>query len=1450
MARIRLDGIDFDRIEELAKITEHIKQEEHQKKYFVESDIEKVFSSVDSCIAGARREEFFGTLDQVKAFLKLIVDQAYVCRFKSVEKVLKIMWSDERAEVVQVCLEIMGLVVQALYKHPQHRNLLGVNSQLKRKIVFFGILVGNGFRVSGNDNFEVTEFTKSKDTIIKEYAEVLLDSPRDGFEKISFDLKPHLDNFRSDFQSFERACTEFVDSNYKFLSEDVKSILKDCLTWRGRLLSMSTSSVNKPSATILLCLAGKTFVNRTCSLFAEDVLLSLDSLVNRPTPISVKTLSTLLKNVHDADVFHSLIMRAFIDCDGLKSDEDASDLVIEMLEEYNQDTLRRRSSGISKMEEELLTSTMKNSDLLVEVFRAANIIISKYSIRDEINRDGFKFVQLIMGIFDKSVEGKNKESITLHYSPECYIRGFQAISSDSNFQLQTMKDSDSFLETIMNAKELYYLSNTSPTGKTEISDKQRNNISIEIVNSMITLINEEGNQRGQQGQLHAIINEFSSLKLWEICFSPDSKISPKVKVLAHKLLVGFFEDLQPQYIPQASEKFLSDKIIEGIFQFVQTCQTLDLGSFINTFYLISKLVHNKKIERYVYESEIIKFLFKKLIQKDIFLRSYLKKSKENLSSIYTSISEAIFEISNNSEPLSELIEGEILNLLKTVSSMQAEMAEWVLDLQTTGKTKVMIDESSLLLKYWECPDSQANLSLSAALFEEFTQVILQFFRKFLEIESTNLAAKLIDKQEYVPSLLELFLSFSWPNFNNMNDRISLLLETFTSVNHGQSQNISQIQIMFFNTIILPRLVLSLRSFADQIAQVSTECFESSLKYLLAPHSKRGIEIETIIQDKSSIALSHNYAQCSLLCALSWSGLQIAERITLEEDQFLEIVDTFINSIVKIAFVPHTLSLLQNLKTTVENHDSSPVSFDTLIVKPDWDLVSRLATTIKEFARSKFNKNSRVISLLYGRLGGLVIQLPKQNNILQDLFLKFELVNIVSTFFTQKHAITGLNSRNLENCTSFVAYYEGGLINKLEQVYPELISLVQESLFYLNNRFSGKIDEVLLSAILQVYLPKMTDATIYTIHQTNLEVDKFHRGGVEFPKLLATGKCRFVRLKLYDNLKNLLIGILKWSAELYDSSSDTLERLSSQFESSPVSSLEVPQESLKKLEKSFMNSFEVLLKSAISFNVKDMLVEKESSISGWARPETRRVPVSVINKLIEFGFEEEKIRFAANHVRNPADFNEVLEWMLANGDQLEAVGRQAQPEEIVEAEELKNPRDLLPNLLDAPSKEINELKAEIVEQYKRFCQTLIKYFLFIPFQVDFVGVLQNYTNHVHDNLTSGKSSSRQFLFDLYYLFVDFLILLKSQLAGLKSGESYEDFEVRIPSKFNKVKTVVFCYPDRCHQASHRNTTQTVQSDQLRHDEDHPTDGRYLHDSPRSHRHPDSRGRVFMDPQLRS
>ena len=1439
VTRIRLADIQFDNHVGLVKVTDNLKKAPYQKKYLVDEDIDTVFASIDAYVSSVQPENYKIMIEAVGDFLKQIGDQAYACRFASLQRVLDIMDSDERSEVLQACLEFMSLIIVLTYQHSAVKNPFKLNSDLKKNVVLFGLLVANGFRSFGNENFEVTHFTKTREQIVNEYSDVLLESPEKGFEKITFDLKPHTQLIRENLPEFRKLCSEYVEKTYHFMNSVYRSTICHCLVWRGRLLGLCLNPNNSAGAMITLCLEGKLFSNN-CKRYAADIISSLEMFVPKPADLPCKAVSTLLSVAHSGN-FHAKVLASFNELESSRKDPNTFKLLVELLESYNDDALRRRSSGKFGMDEESLAPVVKDSGLLLEVLKGLHLNISHMlGSKENVGKDSYKVVQIVMSIFEKAVEPKADGTLLLHYHPKCYPRFLSVIKSDSRQIVHTVKDLDGLLSFFTQAKRIEF-QETATTVK-ELTTEERTFMVVGFVEALICFINEGVSDNEQHTELQNMMPDLINFKLWKACLGPDSKEPHEVKLLTHKLIVELFKELQTQFIIQASEKFLADSIIEGLLVFVRNYTDLDLSLYINTLFLLSKIVQNKKIEKYVYESEILQYCLEKLVSKDIFFNTYLKKSKFSIAKKYIAVAESLFETSHVSDLLAETIETAIPKLLRVVSQVQRGLGAWRNSFKATGKPSQMIDEGSDFAKYWHSPNT-TNPDYESNLFEEFAQVLMRFFKKFLEVESTNLAVRLIEKKDFLSNLLDLYLCFVSPSYVNMNERNDLLLEAFTTFSSHQNQNVSQVQIAFFNTILFPRFAASVKDLAALVAGAPAELLTKAIQQLHPCFANKF----TQPVEARCLEITAKYAECGLLCSLAMSGLQTTERIAIEESSLLEVLDLFIHKIHRNLLLPQSHCVLNNMKVQIGNADKQKITFDSLSTKNDWDVVAKIANTLKEFMRTQFKQNHKIISLVYAALGKIVFEVPAQESILQELHARFEMVNYASLFFADiTSQRPNASQKQARNPSAFVAFYEGGLVTALEPLYPELVTLIQESLHYLNHQSSGKVAEVQLAAVLLMHLHKLPAYTFYTAHQTQLELDKFFRGGVEQPKSQAAGKCRFVIFKLYENLKNLVFGVLKWSAEVYEGSEEVLKRVGSQLCTSEISKLAIPADSLKRLEKAYTTSFEALLKSAISFSVKDVIAERGPGdrTGPFHRQEQRRIPQSVIGKLMEFGFDEEKIRFASNHVRNPSDLNEMIEWMLANSDKLENIKRpQEDPREEIVPES-----PLMPHLVDCPAKEQSEFKQDMIEQYKRYCQTLIKYFLFIPFYVDFVGVLQNYTNHVHENMTGAKSS-RQFLFDLYYLFVDFLILLKSQLTGFQANQKFEDFQVKIPNKFHKVKTVNPPHPDWRNQDSRRAPAEAVQPLQLGRRAPDAAAGRHLHDHPRTHRDPEARGRELLDAQLR-
>lgn len=79
-----------------------------------------------------------------------------------------------------------------------------------------------------------------------------------------------------------------------------------------------------------------------------------------------------------------------------------------------------------------------------------------------------------------------------------------------------------------------------------------------------------------------------------------------------------------------------------------------------------------------------------------------------------------------------------------------------------------------------------------------------------------------------------------------------------------------------------------------------------------------------------------------------------------------------------------------------------------------------------------------------------------------------------------------------------------------------------------------------------------------------------------------------------------------------------------------------------------------------------------------------MPRSIVNKLLELAFDEEKLKISARHFRNPKDFNEICELISAKGDTIEATANMPMHEQKIV---LTKDNPAFSTFIDAPVKEI-------------------------------------------------------------------------------------------------------------------------------------------------------------------
>lgn len=1011
-----------------------------------------------------------------------------------------------------------------------------------------------------------------------------------------------------------------------------------------------------------------------------------------------------------------------------------------------------------------------------------------YNSTEDPARLSTGFTDVILSIFDKSLIDREGGELFMQFTPDCYTEGYKALSFDSGQINQILKEADCFVHRLLQADKVSYESKPGDIKTLQSSETKR--IVAEVMNTIITYISDDMAPASNQVQLQMMLGDIVTLKIWKACFGSKAIADDSVKALAHKVLVGFFDELPQQYLVQTCDKFLAEGIIEGLFEYSLSPANRDLTVCINTFYLLSRVVVNKKLEQYIFETDMVKTLLNRMLHRDVFLQTYMKKGNDNLCSHFASIAEALFELANTSNLCSEMLEKQVTATIDTVINMATEVSSFLKTYLTQGTMPTMISEELECL--WGTPADKERFAQYLSLFEEFSQCMMHFFRRFLDVESTNLTVKMIENG-YLAKVLDLFLVMPCPNWTNISDRVQTFADGFASIGyHGMSA--SKVQINCLKNHCFPKLVamvIECRSMIDTIEDIDIRQ-ALSMVYRQSPVDSLPSSITSHRWSTAAIDLAHQYAKISFICGLTINagiGAAFANDASIvNESDFMTLVDFYAVRLQRRLFPVQSAVMIQVMRdavTAVERLDDSIASTkdikDELAKIRQHNILFSMTITLVNIYNTQFANNAKVASMMFTMLGSYAppAAVDGSADLAQSVIQHMEIISLSYPF---------MSSVVQQSVTSIVAIYESGLFGILNAACHSLFTLLAACRSALDSPAPHSVDQVILNVTLNHRMASIANDTVYSLIVRSLTPqDKFYRNGQLCSKEVGHAKARSAKLKIYEGLNSLVVNILKLSSENFASvrmaKSDYVEAM----QASGKSSYKLTAESQSKVRKTFKGLLVHFLKMAIAVEARDPLIDVDRGIDR----STKQPPRAIIQKLLELGFDEDKVKIAARHVRNPKDFNEMCEWLLANGDTAEANAGEPMDEERLET---STDNKAISCLIDAPAKEVAEYKSERVDQYKRFCQTLIKYFLFIPKSVEFVTLLSNYTSHVHDNSNSGKSA-RQFLFDLYYLFVDFLILLKGQLSKLRSSKDFDAVDVSLPAKFNKVKLVVSANSDR-------------------------------------------------------
>lgn len=1052
---------------------------------------------------------------------------------------------------------------------------------------------------------------------------------------------------------------------------------------------------------------------------------------------------------------------------------------------------------------------------------------------NERNRYG----DLILSILDKAIIDKESEStLHLNFTPECYIAGYQAVSCDETVMIQVFKEGDQFLHKLLSYDKVRH---TLQSGDVVVTtNKQRTQMGTEIARTMVSLVNQDivdHPTSNLQNQLQQLLPDFLAMNLWKLCFSKNSKVEVEVVVVAHKLLVAFFDELASQHISAAAEKLLQDGIFEGLFKFINDHTDFEINSYAGTFFLVSRIIKSKKVESYIHETEVLQMVLSRMLTRDSFIKSYIRRGKIMLGQQLTSAAEALFEIANCSPKISQELEKYLTSSQGTFLRLQKAFSEIIQTYIKTGQIPSICDESSPLIKNWSYPSIvHDELMNEVRLFEEYSQGFLRFFQMFIYTDSSNLSSTMVEKG-FAKQLIESFTSMSTPNWTYIADRASIFSELFKHFIQHAGMPAGPPSSFLKNTGI-PAFTEALQNLQKSLEGPSDFEVEMSIRFMLKSTPSSPVDVDDlkpesgITMNQVSIELLQSLANIILISSVCTDPNlinqlgRIPSKTLIIEQEFLQLFDSLVRDICPRLFKVQVPAYIQTIRKLLEKKQPDEVSkftSETILIKSirSQSIIDKLFEVFSSLLFLNFGTNSKLQSEFYAKIGVLrVDSLADEQScpIIVKLAYRLQYLDTIREFVSNRVHMS-------HNVTSLCALYEGGLIPTAEKALKELANLIGLGYAYLSAHVESskplKVDEVILLEQLQIHLPSVYIESCYSLHNKLIEAgEDYYKLGVKQNKNEGMKKCRYIRIKLYESIRNSTTIMLENLADQHSELAQTVEtRLVPEFVESRMSWVSELSDNLGKFTKSHQDLVAQLLKLAGNPVTRDPFKENSNpwdplnhfadgedidplrfmgaghvrGLFGGIPParnrEPRRahIPAAVMTGLTEMGFTEERIQAAARHCRNPGNLNELTEWILLHPEPDPPTGAQAQPELPIPPVTMMV--DERAKVEECPGIELSQMKTEMTEGYKNVCQTLLRYFLYLPKRVEFAALLSSYSFQQQDQ-SAGLKSSRKTTLAMHGLLIDFLILLKSQFTKLKSKQDLETFSIELPKEFVRVKTV--------------------------------------------------------------
>lgn len=362
---------DWKGVQTLQEVHDFLKDNELLRKYVNQNDAKALFEKIESDLVALRvkeletaGEELENYLELVKEVLSMLATTTSASNFQSTKTVLNTIRTSPDVGVLRNCIEILGT---ALEIHSKSGGISTTGNVIlsepqRKEAVLACTMMSFGFGVLADKPFSILDLVKKQGRYLEEYSKVYLTHGVSGFQKHVIDLADHLTAIKTDVPNFMAFVSKYLDDNCKGMKDQYRALIEITIMWRAKFLVIATRAQTSLEDMMLLLLTAGNFYKQKAAKLSPDVVSILKGL--KLTQVWGNGLANMLLAMPNSPRLHAYVVKHYFE-----GTREAGQMLLNMLNEFNRDALRRRSSvsflvSEASSEDKFSTETLKNSLLL------------------------------------------------------------------------------------------------------------------------------------------------------------------------------------------------------------------------------------------------------------------------------------------------------------------------------------------------------------------------------------------------------------------------------------------------------------------------------------------------------------------------------------------------------------------------------------------------------------------------------------------------------------------------------------------------------------------------------------------------------------------------------------------------------------------------------------------------------------------------------------------------------------------------------------------------------------------------------------------------------------------------------------------------------------------------------------------------------------------------------